>query len=296
MASSLKQIQELAYFIKEENVRGRERIPTSDTVIKKFASQFDKTPEEILKYMEQLKETHFIFSFAVVVEDPALFVQPVYAYVFSDQNIVTDLKHISEMKLASMYENMFYKKKSGVQAAKDLMQRIKDFNNTDIGRVIYEVNYLNEYLRIIQTNAFEYTDSWKKEKLLKLYRSEADASNSQNSALDLIGKSDLNSKKELVNSKWGRAVHQFSVQFLIRIHFRKYEFDIVRKLLMTGKVTELEDFVYIRDTVKELEKMNNGDPILKYHSDKLLELRRIAQAKINIYRKNQLDGGTVATF
>ena len=53
---------------------------------------------------------------------------------------------------------------------------------------------------------------------------------------------------------------------------------------------------YIRDTVKELEKMNNGDPILKYHSDKLLELRRIAQAKINIYRKNQLDGGTVATF
>jgi hypothetical protein len=32
--------------------------------------------------------------------------------------------------------------------------------------------------------------------------------------------------------------------------------------------------------------MNNGDPILKYHSDKLLELRRIAQAKINIARKN----------
>jgi hypothetical protein len=175
------------------------------------------------------------------------------------------------------------------------MQRIKDFNNTDIGRVIYEVNYLNEYLRIIQTNAFEYTDSWKKEKLLKLYRSEADASNSQNSALDLMGKSDLNSKKELINSKWGRSVHQFSVQFLIRIHFRKYEFDVVRKLLMTGKITELEDFVYIRNTVKELEKMNNGDPILKYHSDKLLELRRIAQAKINIFRKNQA-GATVVSF
>jgi hypothetical protein len=110
-----------------------------------------------------------------------------------------------------------------------------------------------------------------------------------------MGKSDLNSKKELINSKWGRAVHQFSVQFLIRIHFRKYEFDVVRKLLMTGKITELEDFVYIRNTVKELEKMNNGDPILKYHSDKLLELRRIAQAKINIFRKNQV-GATVVSF
>jgi hypothetical protein len=55
---------------------------------------------------------------------------------------------------------------------------------------------------------------------------------------------------------------------------------------MTSKITELEDFIYIRNIVRELEKMNNGDPILKYHSDKLLELRRIAQAKINIARKN----------
>jgi hypothetical protein len=296
MASTLKQIQEIAYYIKEENLRGRERIPTSEVIIKKFASQYEKTPEEIFKYLEQLKETHFIFSFTVVVEDPALFVQPVYAYVFSDQTIVGDLKHISEMKLASMYENMFYKKKSGMQAAKDLMQRIKDFNNTDIGRVIYEVNYLNEYHRIIQTNAFEYTESWKKEKLLKLYRAEAEASNNQNSAMDLLGKSDTGTKKEMINSKWGRAVHQFSVKFLIRIHFRKYEFDVVRKLLMTSKITELDDFIYIRNTVKELEKMNNGDPILKYHSDKLLELRRIAQAKINIFRKNQTMSSTIATF
>jgi hypothetical protein len=285
MATSLKQIQEIAYYIKEENLRGKERIPTSDVLIKKFSSSFEKTPEEISKYLEQLVETHFIFSFNVVTADPTLFVQAVDAYVFSDQAIVMDLKHICEMKLSSMFEVMFYKKKPGSQVCRDLFPRIKEYNNTDIGRVIYEVYYLSEYAKMIQTNAFEYTESWKKEKLLKLYRAELEASN-QHTALEIIEKMDALKPKEFINSKWGRAVNQFSIKFLIRIHFRKYEFDVVRKLLMTSKITELEDFIYIRNIVRELEKMNNGDPILKYHSDKLLELRRIAQAKINIARKN----------
>ena len=31
---------------------------------------------------------------------------------------------------------------------------------------------IDEYIRLIATNAFEYTDSWRKEKLYKLYREE----------------------------------------------------------------------------------------------------------------------------
>ena len=55
MATSLKQIQEIAYYIKEENLRGKERVPTSDVLIKKFSSSFEKTPEEISKYLNTMK-------------------------------------------------------------------------------------------------------------------------------------------------------------------------------------------------------------------------------------------------
>ena len=289
ISNSLKQIQEIAYYIKEENVRGKERIPTSENLIKKFANQFERPPEEISKFIEQLIETHTIFSFNVVSEDPSLFVQAVNGYVYAEQNLVTDLKHNCEIKLSNMYETMFYKKKPGSQICRELYPRINEYNNTDIGKTIYEVYHLTEFQKVIQANAFEYTDTWRKEKLLKLFRTEVEATNPQN-ALDIMNKMETLKPKEVINSKWGRAVNQFSVKFLIRIHFRKYEFDVVKKLLMTSKITSTEDFYFIRNTVKQLEKMDNGDPILKYHTDKLLELRRLAQAKINIANKNKTEG------
>lgn len=282
--SSLKLVQEIAYYIKEENVRGKERIPTSDLLIKKFSGSMDKSPDEILKFIEQLKDTHTIIIFPVVNEDPALFVQSVYGYAYAEYNIVMDLKHYSELKLSNMYETMFYKKKSGAQVCRDLYPRIQEYNNTDIGRVIYQVYHLTEYLKVIQANAFEYTDTWKKEKLLKLYRTDLENSG-QSHSLEILSRLDSIKPKENNNSKWGRAVNQFGEKFLIRIHFRKYEFDVIKKLLMTGKINHLNDFYFIRNTVKELEKLDNGDPILKYHTDKLLDLRRLAQAKINIANK-----------
>ncbi len=89
------------------------------------------------------------------------------------------------------------------------------------------------------------------------------------------------------NSKWSKAVNQFSIRFLIRIHFRKYEFDVVKKLVQTSKISMLDDLVYIRDLLKDLERQLDKDTILKYHLDKIVELRRITQAKINVLRKIQ---------
>ncbi|HMV43633.1 MAG TPA: hypothetical protein PKD50_13915, partial [Leptospiraceae bacterium] len=89
------------------------------------------------------------------------------------------------------------------------------------------------------------------------------------------------------NSKWAKAVNQFSIRFLIRIHFRKYEFDVVKRLVLTSKISMLDDLIYIRNTLKDLEKQLDKDTILKYHLDKIIELRRITQAKINNLRKIQ---------
>ena len=49
----------------------------------------------------------------------------------------------------------------------------------------------------------------------------------------------------------------------------------------------LDDLIYIRNILKDLEKQLDRDTILKYHLDKIIELRRITQAKINTLRKIQ---------
>ena len=38
------------------------------------------------------------------------------------------------------------------------------------------------------------------------------------------------------NSSWSKITHNFPVDFLVRIHFRKYDFDTVKKLIQKGKI------------------------------------------------------------
>jgi len=302
MNPNVKIALDIATYIRDENLKGKERIPTSETLIKKMVQLHDRGPDDINLYLERLQEAHYIFIFNVVNSDPSLFVQAVQAYVYADAGVINELRHYTEQKLAQIYESTFYKKKSGINVLRELSSKIKEYNNTDLGRALNELMMLEEYARVISANAFNYADSWRKEKLLKLFREDEmykdfeidiePSSREQTSVVFTTPKPETSttlSKRPQITpgtSKWQRAVSQFSVKFLLRIHFRKYEFDIVRKLILIGKITELSDFIFIRDYIVELEKMKDKDPILKYHLTQMTELRRLAQAKINVIRKN----------
>lgn len=287
--SNIKILQDIANQIKEENARGRERIPTSESLIKRMMTLHSKSAEDIKFYLEQLKDLHYIFIINIVAPDQALFVQAVDSYVYADQNILNELKHYTEQRLTQIYENTYYKRKSGFQIIRELLPKVKEFNNTQLGRCMNEAIMLDEYIRLIATNAFEYTDSWRKEKLYKLYRDEESSYETEYEDENSSGYQSTSERRYMDpgNSKWSKAVNQFSIRFLIRIHFRKYEFDVVKKLVQTSKISMLDDLVYIRDLLKELERQLDKDTILKYHLDKIVELRRITQAKINVLRKIQ---------
>lgn len=287
--SNIKILQDIAIQIKEENARGRERIPTSETFIKRMMTLHSKSAEDIKFYLDQLRDLHYIFVINIVAADPALFVQGVDSYVYADQNILNELKHYTEQRLTQVYENTYYKRKSGFQIIRELLPKVKEFNNTQLGRCMNEAIMLDEYIRLIATNAFEYTDSWRKEKLYKLYRDEEPTYETDFEEEHSSGTTTSAERRYMDpgNSKWAKAVNQFSIRFLIRIHFRKYEFDVVKKLVQTSKISMLDDLVYIRNTLKDLEKQLDRDTILKYHLDKIVELRRITQAKINVLRKIQ---------
>lgn len=300
MEVTVKVALEIANLIREENLRGRDRIPTSETLIKRIVQNYDIGPDDAIQTLNKLQEAHYIFIFQVVQPDPGLFVQAVDAYVYADQSVLNELKYYCENKLAEIYESTFYKKKSAINIVREFITKLKDYNNTPLGRALNEYRMVDEFVRIVSANAFDYTDSWRKEKLIKLLR-EGESSRDFDIEIDSTTKEESTSSTSAIKheptsfqrqplqqgSKWQRAVSQFSVKFLLRIHFRKYEFDVVRKLIMTGKITELEDFIFIRDTVRKIETLVDQDPILKYHVDKLKDLRRLAQAKINIIRKNQ---------
>lgn len=83
------------------------------------------------------------------------------------------------------------------------------------------------------------------------------------------------------SGQWGKAVDRYGVQFLVRIHFRKYEFEKVRWLLRTGKIAKEADVRFVRDTIRLMEGRLSSDPRLGRHLKDMTEVRRIAQMKLN---------------
>jgi hypothetical protein len=303
-SSNYKTALELSELIKNENVSGKERIPSTDSHMKIWTLRFDRNEEELRNIIKTLRDAHFIFIINLVsVEDEAnSYLHSQDSYIYADASILNELKKYTEAKLEKVYESTQYKKKSAFQITKELFPKLKEYNNTPLGHALNEAIMVEEYYKTITNTAFEYTDSWRQKKLQELYRDEIADQNrekeiSSHHSIDEIDSSSFNStatptKITLDAAQleqlpyWERLTHTFPIEFLIRIHFRKYEFDIIRKLILTGKIHDEKDLKYIRDTLQIMESKIKHDNILKKNLDVIIELRRIAQTKMNLLRKS----------
>nr|WP_246836443.1 hypothetical protein [Leptospira levettii] len=280
--------------IRKENLESREKIPTSDTHLRVWSSQLARTEEDIRKLLTSLRDSHYIFIVSIVSPDPNLFVYGEDAYVFAEPFILNELKKHSEESLEKLYEASNYKRKSAFQITRELFPKIKEFNNTPLGRSINLSVMLEEFQRMLTAQSYEYTDQWRRNKLQEIYKDEVlvaeELANSANfretdptkRAIDQLKDQ---APKEKIDSNWVKAKENFSTEFLLRVHFRKYEFDIVKKLIQSGKLKEEKDIKYVRDTIQLMESRMEQDNLLKRYANEMIELRRYAQAKLNMIRQ-----------
>nr|WP_246837198.1 hypothetical protein [Leptospira levettii] len=285
---------DLADMIRKENLESREKIPTSDTHLRVWSSQLARTEEDIRKLLTSLRDSHYIFIVSIVSPDPNLFVYGEDAYVFAEPFILNELKKHSEESLEKLYEASNYKRKSAFQITRELFPKIKEFNNTPLGRSINLSVMLEEFQRMLTAQSYEYTDQWRRNKLQEIYKDEVlvaeELANSANfretdptkRAIDQLKDQ---APKEKIDSNWVKAKENFSTEFLLRVHFRKYEFDIVKKLIQSGKLKEEKDIKYVRDTIQLMECRMEQDNLLKRYANEMIELRRYAQAKLNMIRQ-----------
>ncbi len=87
------------------------------------------------------------------------------------------------------------------------------------------------------------------------------------------------------NSLWGRMVSKFLIDFLLRVHLRKCEFEIIRKLITSGKLTSEENLRLIRDSLLKMGKNVNVDKVLASYLDEMTELRKLTQRKLKLIAK-----------
>ncbi len=101
----------------------------------------------------------------------------------------------------------------------------------------------------------------------------------QRRAVDMTELDELQSMN--LSGGWGKAVNRYGVPFLIRIHLRKYEFDVLRNLIRTGRIVREDDLRFLRDSLRKMQGRLEQDPPLKLYVQAMAELRRMAQVRLN---------------
>lgn len=259
---------QIASEIRKVNLREDQRIPTSDTFIKELMSLFSREPDELRNILETLRTAKIIFIIKIVLPDDktSRMNDPgVDAYAYADLKILNDLKYYSEKKLERLYEATYYKKKSPSTITRELFPKIRELNNTPMGRMVNIAVMLEEYIRMMNNNPNEFQEEFRTQAIEDLLLSTGDTSKTPDRQTPLSNSFGPNLSQRATdrmeiptninpNSPWGRMVSKFSIDFLLRVHLRKCEFETIRKLITSGKVTSEENLRLIRDSLLKMEK------------------------------------------
>ena len=76
-----------------------------------------------------------------------------------------------------------------------------------------------------------------------------------------------------LSGQWGRAVARYGVQFLLRIHFRKYEFQMIRSLLANNRIAAEKDLLFIKEAIGKMLLNTEKDTKLQVYIQDMEDIR-----------------------
>jgi hypothetical protein len=268
-----------------------EAIPTSDIIFRKYLNDLVYSEDMARYYLKLLAESNFIFMIQIVKPDTVLRIPGIDGYVVAELDIIEKLLAVYNQRLVTIYEAE-KRKLAGVETIiRELMPKVKELNNTPLGKVLNICIMLEQFTRIINERPDHFQDAYRISKLKQFIPEEDEFKEPEEEhekiqqvqerrrAVDTEEYQQL-SKMNLTGN-WAKAVEQFGVQFLIRVHLRKYEFDVLKKLLLQKRIAREEDLIFLRDSLRKMEERSLFNPELKKYLNEIKELKRIVQIKIN---------------
>ena len=283
--------------IKDANVNNKKMmIPTSDLIYKRLCSDLCEDENQMNSSLKLLQESHYIFIVKIVETDENLMISGVDGFVACEIPILTKIREKYARELELAYSSQFYERKQAAVIIRDLIGTVRKYNNTPLGNALNISVMVQQYEHFMSKNFSEFSDTWKDNKLTEILsglgRGESTNEMFEHSVGDSHSASDqidraidnalYNELEEMdVRGKWGQAVSKFGVEFMLRIHFRKFEFDKVKILINQKKVAREKDLKFIRDTMRIMENRTKKDSKLRTYMNQMLDLRRLAQLKLN---------------
>lgn len=310
MSSNLYQtLNEIVTRIRDKNLSDQENpLPDSDTAYKELLGDLVESSDRLYYFLRILNTAHYLFFIKIVEPDEAHGIRGIDGYVVAEQSVLEAAYEISARKLEKIYEVQFHQHKSTQSIIHEMFHELARYKNTPLGQALNVVVMLQQYQSVLREEADEYTEEAKYKKLVEqlpeiTMSSEAGASASflksddfsdedESDAQDEQSDEDSNRRAtdtpeylEIENmdlsGKWGQAVENYGVQFLIRVHLRKNEYGEIKKLIKQHRIAREKDLRFLRDTLRKMEeRIDPVHPHYRYRSE-IAELRRMAQFKIS---------------
>jgi len=315
-------LMEIVEKIRHANLEDiEEPIPKSDLIHRKLLADIGEPPDRILYYLRLLVDAHYLFSFKYTEANERSHAAPIYGYVIAEHNVVSLVRNKLFGEIENLYESQFYQRKGPTTIVREIMGGGDQYRNTPIGHAVNATVMMQQYENLLKELAADYTDQWRIARLNQLLDEAVEKRQAPEAAPETVSSappppaatvpdeapgdeiytfangeesasapsvratdSQYVSDIETMNrsGKWGDAVDQFGVQFLLRIHFRKYEFDKVIQLIKMRRIALEKDLRYIRDVMRTLETRMKDDIQLQGHRQRIKDLRRLAQVKLNL--------------
>ncbi len=327
MTRSQKEIlQDIVNRIREANLtRTEEFIPRSDSIYKKLLGDLVDSETEMFHFINLLREADSLFVIHIVEDDEAHDIKGVDGYVLAEASVVTRVREKSYELLEHIYESEMSQHKPANSIIHELIPRLSNYKNTPIGQALNAAIMLQQLGQVMEENYVDYTEAARERKLTALldkkHTEELKESEMQESdEMEIVGLTDELSSREIHtglsdaeptllsrravdtdtaleleqmdrSGQWGVAVDRFGVEFLVRIHFRKHEFHLVRNLVRQKKIAREKDLRMIRDMLRTMEDRIDENSELRHYRREIVELRRMVQMKLNkiLVMKREMD-------
>ena len=277
----------------------KDSIPNSVTFSRLMSSQYGIDDETFFEIISILNESHKIFIFEIQrsTTDSSIKIE---GYI--DADVVTIRKLITTYGkiLIRSYKDKHGKEISAQSIIKELMANISSMVNSEMGMVANKFIMLNEYEKLIQKQYQEYTEEWKEKKLIEILaqretskkRSIADEIEITNNIED-VSKQTKNEEKRTVNTpEYEEYDHKknnipvekllniYGIEFFLRVHFRKYDFVLVEKMVKTRVINRKNELMILKKMLETVKSHIHFDKNLPNHIMEVYCLERVVNQRL----------------
>ena len=290
-------------------------LPDTEGALVRILRDITVVREEREKILDELKQAGYIFVMELTHAQGENPESEVRGVLVAELTIVTRLLQFYRQSLEKLYEYEFFRRADTSSIIKDLTSKIERYKNTPMGRVLNIVIMLQQFEYLLTEHYDDYTPARKKSNLRELLggknweeeeldragagAAETEAGSTQEAASPrgssggfgeqgtapawrrAVETPEYKKIQEMdLSGNWGKAVAHYGVNFLLRIHFRKYEFQLVRKLVEQGRIARKEDLEYIRDTLVKIQGNISRDRKLKIFLSEIAQLSAVVISQI----------------